>query len=329
MHKTIYGQCTIHLEIKATSSILVQKRVAEGAKSMATFFMAYDPKRGREFPCIPGSSLKGVLRSACEKIMRSFHPQLSCDPLKTEPEQPGYSCSTEITTRMQSGELAPQQAYGALCPACRLFGCTAHAGLITLEDAWLQEELRPETRTGIAIDRFTGGVKLGKGGKRGALYAYKPIPDNSRFSTTMMIANFELWHIGLLALVFREISKGNILLGGGKRRGLGQATVQVQELRFNYPVRLYPSGDKRPGAICSAQLLIPEERRAKNSYPPDQIWLGQGLVPQQSTSWRDAAWVHYVLTDQRWIESIFQECVERALAPRLKAGPSGFCAQGG
>jgi CRISPR/Cas system CSM-associated protein Csm3 (group 7 of RAMP superfamily) len=159
MHRQLHAQCRIDLTLEAASFLLVKGQGQKGE-----FFQAVDPADGEMKNCIPATSLKGVWRSAAERILRSFDASLACDPFSEQ------SCSK----RMESKSVAAAEVYAHLCPACRLFGCTAHAGLLTIHDGWgiLMEESR---RTGIAIDRFTGGVK------KGALYTVNPLHAKATF----------------------------------------------------------------------------------------------------------------------------------------------------
>ena len=123
MHRQLYAQCRLELELTALSPLLVQ-----GEQGQGEFYRAIDPADGAEKYCIPATSLKGVWRSAAERILRSFNPELACDPFQRE---------TEGNTRQFCGQRLEKDSrknsasiVSELCPACHLFGCTVYAGLI-------------------------------------------------------------------------------------------------------------------------------------------------------------------------------------------------------
>jgi len=311
MYRRLYAQCDLDLQITARSPLLVQGTQAlEGA---AVFYRARDPTDGREKFCIPASTLKGVWRSAAESILRSFEPWLACDPFE-EKKGESQSCSK----RLEGSAVADSpQAYGAMCPACRLFGSTAHAGLLQLHDAWADGNPQPEPQIGIAIDRFTGGVK------HGALYSYEPLPAGTRFTTHLAIQNVEFWQLGLLALVSREMSEGRVRIGSGTRKGLGHVEVVWTEAEFRYPRTLYEqTATDQTGALASAQALATDGDRV--GYPAEtEPWLLPDLHTQPADGWADALWTSFQVTGDD-LSQMQVLCVERALAPKLRRGADGF-----
>ncbi|MDH7487486.1 MAG: RAMP superfamily CRISPR-associated protein [Anaerolineae bacterium] len=310
MYRRLYAQCDLDVQITAQSALLVQGTQApEGA---GTFYRARDPTDGRERFCIPATTLKGVWRSAAERILRSFEPWLACDPFEVK-KGDSQSCSKRL-----EGSLAADspQAYGAMCPVCRLFGSTAHAGLLQLQDAWAMGNPRPEPQTGIAIDRFTGGVKYG------ALYSYEPLPAGTRFTTHVTVHNVEFWQLGLLALVSREMSQGRVRIGSGTRKGLGHVEVVWTRAEFRYPKELYEQASVgQAGVLVSAQALAVDGDRV--NYPDAEPWLLPGLRSQPANDWADALWTSFWVTEND-LSRLQIDCVERALAPKLRLGRAGF-----
>lgn len=310
MYRRLYARCDLDVQITAKSPLLVQGTQApEGA---GTFYRARDPTDGREKFCIPATTLKGVWRSGAESILRSFEPWLACDPFE-ESKGESQSCSKRLEG---SAAAASPQAYGAMCPACRLFGSTAHAGLLQLCDAWVEGDPEPEPQTGIAIDRFTGGVK------RRALYSYEPLPAGTRFTTRVTVHNVEFWQLGLLALVSREIGQGRVRIGSGTRKGLGHVEVVWTRAEFRYPRTLYEQAAAgQPGRLASAQALAVDGDHV--DYPEPESWLLAGLQQQPVSSWADALWICFpVMGDD--LSRLQVDCVERALAPKLRLGRAGF-----
>jgi len=286
------------------------------------FFRARHPETGEQTTCIPGSSLKGVLRSTGEKILRSFDERLACDPFEDDPVQLHCACSHRLAAEEEAGQRwRSDEVYGLICPACRLFGSLAHAGLIEVEDAWATQERQSLMQSQIAIDRLLGGVAPG------AMYRMEPLTTASRFRTALTVKNFELWQLGLLALALRELNDGQALIGWGTRRGLGRVSVNYDEMWMRYPRALYDAAREAYGGngkIVAAQRLIPAARQESMSYAVEDLWLGERASPHDSGGWRDVNWRVFRFGDEDRIRDFLADCVERALAPRLRLGRPGF-----
>jgi CRISPR/Cas system CSM-associated protein Csm3 (group 7 of RAMP superfamily) len=100
--------------------ILVKKDKNEkiNGRECAVWFEAFNPETATQSPCIPGSSLKGVIRSYIEKVLRSFGEGYACDPLNEE-----KSCSGIIQKlKDDNSDLSIVEVIKKLCHACRLFG---------------------------------------------------------------------------------------------------------------------------------------------------------------------------------------------------------------
>lgn len=195
-----------------------------------SFFVCYDAKTTLEnIPntnnpnpqlkfYVPGSSLRGVFRSHLEKILRSYNKGNSyfvCNPFDGED-----SCSKRLENKQGAA------LYEKMCIVCKIFGNTSFRSRISLSDAPIPEP-KPVLRDGIAIDRFTGGVKEGHNYKLQVL-------ENIHFTTTLTIQNFEKWQIGLLAFLLRDLEAGEFWLGAGKSKGFGKVSGKVQNLKIQY-----------------------------------------------------------------------------------------------
>jgi CRISPR/Cas system CSM-associated protein Csm3 (group 7 of RAMP superfamily) len=82
------------------------------------------------------------------------------------------------------------------------------------------------TRDGIAIDRFTGGVKAGP-------FNYQYVLDRE-FTTKIQIRNFELWQLGMLSFLLRDFEDELVPIGYGKTRGLGKVKGTVELMMITY-----------------------------------------------------------------------------------------------
>lgn len=215
---------------------------------------------------LPGSSIKGSLRSQAERIVRTvcglrapadektdvFSRQLEFDslaaPLVTKlfgvagkkskrGDQPETNASKE-----QSDDHDPLPGLGALSvDDCFATQRTTRAQWGDIESAKDEAQLRSALNNAgldkfqqafhVAIDRWTGGVA------GGALYSviephavdWEPIQltlDLARFSETERIPA-----VCLLLLVLRDLCDGRIPLGFGVNRGMGATRVDRVEIR--------------------------------------------------------------------------------------------------
>ncbi len=182
---------------------------------------------------VPATSIRGPFRAHAERIIRSLmhyapHPFTACDPLEQDKENHketlGCSCRLEK-------EVKEVSKYSVVCPACKLFGCAGLASRIYFIDAGIEDGYRSVYRDMIGIDRFTGGVYKGAGGANMRFH----VLENTTFTTTVTITNFELWQLGLLAYVFRDFETGLVPIGFGKTKGFGAVKGSITEITLSYP----------------------------------------------------------------------------------------------
>lgn len=180
---------------------------------------------------VPGTSLRGPFRAQAERMIRSLLPEdmpppaTACDPFEAD-DKPLRSCSHRFEAH------PPSVPYAAACPACKLFGCTGTASRIRFTDANIVDptptgKVHSVYRDMIGIDRFSGGVSPRANMRFHAL-------ENTRFTTTVEVTNFELWHLGMLAYVFRDFAMGLVPIGFGKTKGFGLVQGAVQSIQLTY-----------------------------------------------------------------------------------------------
>lgn len=190
---------------------------------------------------IPGSSLKGVLRSAAEASIRgrTFHGvKGACDPLDHD-----KSCGKDPQKKMGShrDSLPSHVVHQQQCLACRVFGSLRMKGRTGVRDlfpwsdtAGLDARFQPggenhlranrvEARNGVAIDRVTGSVKHGP-------FDQELVPAGICFFGDIALENYQAWQLGLLAQSFDEVNNGFAQLGSSKSRGLGVAKLTVDSI---------------------------------------------------------------------------------------------------
>lgn len=216
----------------------------------------------------PGTSLRGPFRAQAERIIRTLAPDASledlplktaCDPFISGQEDAGggrigaerqkyQSCSK----RLENKQGIP---YKLACPACKLFGFAGLASRIAFADADIDAGYHSVYRDMVGIDRFTGGAfqeKTADGKSKGALMRFHVL-ENASFSTKVTVVNFELWHLGLLAYVFRDFQEGLVPLGFGKTKGFGLVKGEVTEVTLAYPRTVAPGKIEHLGSLMPAK----------------------------------------------------------------------------
>jgi CRISPR-associated RAMP protein (TIGR02581 family) len=247
MLKTILNECLIDFSIKSETPLLIKsgmERVEDPDMFPVRTFRIRNGKGDKEV-FIPGSSLKGVIRSHSERITRTLcqgKEPACCNPFERDKEnknKPDFACSNyfeEYKQQEKIKKLNGIEAYRQSCLICRLFGSTENASRLIVRDAYLKDgcNVKFETRTGVGIDRFTGGAS------KGALFSLE-VATNAEFGTQLYIRNFELWQLGLLAYVFQDFKDGIIPIGYGKSRGFGKVTGIVDKVEVRYLGQNTPS----------------------------------------------------------------------------------------
>ncbi|MEW6448139.1 MAG: RAMP superfamily CRISPR-associated protein [Bacillota bacterium] len=180
-------------------------------------------RNGKEVPYIPGSSLKGVLRSRAEQVIRALAPEGMEIPDLFEPQR---ETEKEIKSRYKSG----RDRYYASDPVTQLFGQTYLAGRLRCADAFPVEgrPLRLNERNHVAINRITGATQ------GTALFNPEAVEEGT-FAAEINLTNFALWQLKLLGWLLQDLDEGYVLIGGSTTRGYGRVRVEnVQVVLRDY-----------------------------------------------------------------------------------------------
>ncbi|HPN34211.1 MAG TPA: RAMP superfamily CRISPR-associated protein [bacterium] len=226
-------------------------------------------------PILPGSSLRGVLRSQAERIARTLATLQAwdstndqnqrknvflascpaCNPLTTKTTDEVASCNSYIKSlsKEERDQLEQVGAENELCLACRLFGSAWNGSRLRVEDAPLKEGTQVEYKVMdfLAIDRFTGGSR--DGAKFDAVVLWKP-----QFRVRLFMENPKPWELGWLALTLRDLHGGLASIGFGRAKGFGQCTIEDRKLTIgilnddDFPLP-QPNPGKENAAIRAAQ----------------------------------------------------------------------------
>ncbi len=185
----------------------------------------------REVAYIPGSSLKGLIRSACEFIARSCGIYV-CKTLGKE------SCSERDDTRRVFEEALRHDNYenclnilrsDKVCLICKMFGSSLSASLVNVDDAFPEADTPLRVRVCVAIDRNTGAAAYR------ALYNYEYVEPGIAFRTRITCLNLPNYALGLLIEGLRCIDMGLFKLGGFKSRGLGRVNLRIERVTIIEP----------------------------------------------------------------------------------------------
>lgn len=243
MFRESLNQITLTFTLTPSGPLLVKSGREAGADPTLVdmnFVRTYRAGFERPTVFIPGSSLKGTLRSYTERVLRTVlgeGPGKCCNPFELEAHAPTCFCGK----RLENDTDTPKR-YRESCPACRIFGNTALGGRLAISDAYPPDEKLAETnqteqRDGVAIDRILGSVAVGP--------FTLEVVTRGAFQTTLTLENFELWQIGLLAVALRDLGTGLCPIGFGKTRGLGRVSVTYNAFEVAYPGRFERRADER------------------------------------------------------------------------------------
>ncbi len=212
IEETFPGQ-DCHLPNRVTANFSIQLApeatflVADPVEAVRTGFDRA-PRGGIAKAELPASSLRGILRSGAERILRTLKLDAACHP------------TTEQRCIPPDG--ATDDAW--CCLACRLFGNEDWASRLSVEVTPPDEDVCGQRAPfdHVAIDRFTGGA-------REQLKFDALAVRGRRFRVQLTLDRIQPddapWMIGLLALTLGDLAEGRLTIGYGSARGHGFFTL--------------------------------------------------------------------------------------------------------
>lgn len=271
MLRKLVNQAEVELLLEpADEPLLIASSIPNAAGIDLPFVLTYRSGSDVGEPYLPGSSLKGVLRSHAERLSRTFAPNARvCDPHWHEPPRGSGSdrvqfCGDRLRPRDKENAppLESHVLYQRSCPICRTFGCTTYRGRLSIGDAYLRPNERPvmERRDGVGIDRFSGGASHG-------VKFEMEVLTSGKFLTRMRIENFEDWQLGLLALLTRDLEDKFISIGHSTTRGLGRLKAQIE--RFDVMYVVPRNATLAANRIHGVGSLLTEAERSNYGYHHD------------------------------------------------------------
>lgn len=245
MHKYLINRAHLVLELVPVSAFAV--RTGDKASPMLHPELPdLAVLRQDERVFIPGSSLKGVFRSHIERLLRSLAEGLACDPLVSD-----GPC--QVSDRREPAVAIHRRQ----CLACRTFGSMNTAGRTLFTDAFSTEDTPLSQRSGVSIDRKTGGPA------RGRLFDMEVV-SGGRFQAEIHLKNFQGWQLALIAATVQDLSAGLLRVGAATTRGLGAFEPTLVEFT-HWQAR----GQTSPAGVG---LLRPD-------LVADYAWLGDCSIP--------------------------------------------------
>jgi len=264
MNREFYGKLVITGKIKTLTGLHIgsQRDISEigGIDNP----VIKDPHTG--LPYIPGSSLKGRLRSLFEIFVNSQldklkaeYPALSkyspgsCRPLNKE------NCGKFFNRRINKGwiHVCPDYESALNCPVCRLFGASGNEtnfpSRVIVRDAFLTKEWEEKWRAGeelteakieVGIDRVTSQANPRTNERVVAGTEFK-------FEIIYNIERLDHWESDVKNLLTAMALLEDSYLGGSGSRGYGKVKFKLDAIEFRTP-EYYRTGDKEKKVIVDA-----------------------------------------------------------------------------
>lgn len=185
-------------------------------------------------PYIPGSSLKGVLRSGLEAILRSLDRRdlWACETFESS-KQRCVGDSEQDRQRSNRRELLGlDEVLRRSCTACSLFGSQFLAGRVFIHDLPWTGGAPTEVRDGVGIHRDLGTAQPK------IKYDVEVVPVGTRFRLEMLLENVDEVRLALVLQTLQLLDQGDLLLGGLTTRGLGRVQLENRSLERTDAARL-------------------------------------------------------------------------------------------
>ena len=257
-------------------------------------------------PVLPGSSLRGALRSQAERIARTLATVSAwdtgkdmesrktvflttcpaCNPLTTKTSDPVASCNSFIKTLPKSERNSIEQrgAKDKLCLACRLIGSPWNGSRLRVEDApFVGDKVTLKVLDFLAIDRFAGGGR--DTAKFDAVVLWQP-----KFRVRLFLENPEPWELGWLALVLRDLHDGLITVGFGAAKGFGQCRIEDGAVTLGIIHESdFPLSETNNQEPAAQQAITAKQRLLQSKGGMSGVYRTLMLDPTTENDWRALA----------------------------------------
>jgi CRISPR-associated RAMP protein (TIGR02581 family) len=286
MHLRQLNHARLGIVFKPRGPLLIKSGIEtpDPTRPGMEFVRTRHPEHG-ETVYLPGSSLKGAMRSHAERILRGLAVR-ACDPL--DGKDGNHRCKNP-KPEFKGDVVTSDRIFRAQCATCRTFGSLSVSGRFRVLDAYpwplgadtsaqakaVRLANATETRWQVGINRRTGQAQ------GGALYDLEVVV-GGEFHTEIHLHNFQLWQLGLTAAIVREMDEGHVPIGFGKFRGLGQVEARLTGLRATMTgrtERLLGVAELCDAADRSAYDLDADDAvDLPDAAKPRPIWRGSQLA---------------------------------------------------
>ncbi len=253
MEASDFGAFQNQWKISAKLSLVTPFRIGGGQNageyslSQTPVLLSYDASTQRAFPYIPGSSLKGVLRSSMERIIRTFNEKEACIAVR------GKNLSRE--TKVLCGK----------CIACSIFGSMEAGPKIHVRDSQLLKDMNfgemIEERFHCATifkehHGFYEKQCDNKGKQRISPRNEEIVTAGTTFDVNIILDNATENEVGLVLLALEEFNAKRCYIGGSVSRGNGFADIAdvrvIKKTIENNPESLFTIDEKE----CDREELL-------------------------------------------------------------------------
>jgi len=267
------NQIRIDLSITPRGPMLIRSGMQSADPSRPDLECVRTSIDGRPTVYVPGSSLKGVMRSHAERLLLT--EGVAITPTFDRDAQHAFNQRTP-----------GDEAYKGTCPLGRTFGTLHVKGRLGVSDllpgaseddnakreALVAAANATERRNGVAIDRLLGSAK------GGALFDQEVVV-GGRFDGQILMRNVQLYQLTLALLVLRDLEEGFVRLGSSTTRGLGWVSAQIRKLTI----------ETRAGKTSAGQLAgvgdLGENLAAYELFTGDHVDLPEGSKPERKLIW--------------------------------------------
>lgn len=273
MFKRQLNQIRIDLSITPHGPLLIRAGRTGADPSRPDLECVRTSVDGQPSVYIPGSSLKGVMRSHAERLLTSEDVAIT----------PTFSSDAQHAFDQKATGI---EAYSGTCPLGRTFGNLHVKGHVSVSDHLPGGHEAPasaerqrliaaanatEQRNGVGIDRLMGSAK------HGALYDQEVVVAG-RFDGRILMRNVQLYQLALVLLVIRDLDEGYVQLGSGTTRGNGWVRAAIRELVIETRAGKTEAG-KLAGCGGLGEGLASYELFGGDSMPlPADVKAGRKLV---------------------------------------------------
>ena len=178
-------------------------------------------------PVIPGSSFKGVLRTASMILSESCGMQEAHSGVGDDNCVHKYIGISYFEKLRKTGNIElVRRIIAGFCPTCLLYGAPSVSSRLSISDLVPEGSASTGVKTGVGINRRTGAAQ------KNALYTVEFIEPGTRFRGSISAINTPNWLLSLLAASLLLIGQGWLKIGGFKSRGMGAVRIIKNDVRL-------------------------------------------------------------------------------------------------